>query len=252
MAGPLKLATKYQADILCNRIIAHLETDWPTTLEAWDSIAYDDPDASDGASSQSPETDSDTLPKQFCPDPVPFISLARENNLPAVLAIVFYSLCRNSTSRTEELSCMTRGDVESLMLGRERMMSFIGGPGADQLDINSWVPLEDYYDHSSYPSVNCTDKSCRYPVVVTWLGIVQDVMRSGDPLATIRASARKLDKEAEKALKEEEHRFYNRDDDHRNEMCLWCKSRLSDGLFDLRQTLFDQLPFFFPLSHDDN
>jgi hypothetical protein len=37
---PLKLAAKYQVDGLQNRIISHLKTDWQTTLDDWDDIAY--------------------------------------------------------------------------------------------------------------------------------------------------------------------------------------------------------------------
>lgn len=52
---------------------------------------------------------------------------------------------------------MTRGDVELLMLGRERMMSFIGGPGADQLGIHSWVPFDNHYSGHL-----CINESCQY------------------------------------------------------------------------------------------
>jgi hypothetical protein len=134
VAGPLKLATKYQADSLRKRIVSHLETDWPSTLDAWDDIAYTavklQPD---------PYDRSDHCAMDSFPDPVPSISLARECDLPDILVAAFYSLCCDSKTRREKLSRMTRGDLETLMLGRERMMSFICGPAALQLEINTWV-----------------------------------------------------------------------------------------------------------------
>ena len=254
VAGPLKLATKYQADILRSRIMSHIETDWPTTLEAWDEIAYNaviEPDTSNETSSQaaaSDETSSQSSAKesepQFCPDPVSFISLARECNLPDVMAIVFYSLCPNLTSRPEKLSRMTRADIELLMLGRERMMSFICRPGADQLDISSWVLIDLYSGHALDLGISCGSRGCRYPVMKAWLAIVQDVIRYGDPLATFRASARKLYEETGESSSGYDYcsELYN------DEMCIFCKARLSEGLFDLRQTIFDQLPTFFSLT----
>jgi hypothetical protein len=159
VAGPLKLATKYQADSLRKRIVSHLETDWPTTLDAWDDIAYTavklkpDPSDPDGTFSQSSDQ-SDHCAMDSFPDPVPFISLARECDLPDNLVAAFYSLCCDSKTRREKLSRMTRGDLETVMLGRECMMSFICGPAALQLEINTWVQ-----DSGNGIFRDCTDKN---------------------------------------------------------------------------------------------
>jgi hypothetical protein len=254
VAGPLKLATKYQADGLRSRIISHLETDWPTTLESWDEIAYAavtlDPETPNETSSQLSATDDPNfLRKDLCPDPVSFISLARECDLPGIFGIIFYSLCRDSTTRKEKLSCMTKEDLELLMLGREQMMSFICEEGTGQLEIDSWVM--DYHEYKdSGRLIYCDKKGCHTPVFKAWLDILQNVLRDGDPLATFRVEARKLKQYVNRHMDDERRNYYDYND-FRDEMCIWCKSRLSEGLFDLRQTLFDKLPSFFaPRQYD--
>ena len=133
MTGPLKLAIKYQADTLRKRIISHLEYCWPTNLCDWDSVAPQPAVWKDTADTESADDYSD-----FCPDPVPFIALARECNLRDILATIFYSLCCESKLRMKKLSRLRREDLETLMLGRERMMNYICGPAARQLEIPSW------------------------------------------------------------------------------------------------------------------
>jgi hypothetical protein len=57
VVGPLKLATlKYQAGGMRARIVSHLETDWPTTLEGWDEDVY---------AIDSPQTDTSDDEPQF-------------------------------------------------------------------------------------------------------------------------------------------------------------------------------------------
>jgi hypothetical protein len=68
----------------------------------------------------------------------------------------------------------------------------------------------------------------------------------GDPLATFRMTALKFRKYTEDHF-DDEYRF----DGKKYEICVWCKDRLADKLDDLRQSLFDELPSFFPLK-DDN
>jgi hypothetical protein len=80
---------------------------------------------------------------------------------------------------------------------------------------------------------------------VAWQDILQDVVRYGDPLATFRASARKLDKYVEMHGDENYDDGYG--DVHRDEMRMGCKGRLLEGLFVFRQTLFAKLPSFFTL-----
>jgi hypothetical protein len=78
-------------------------------------------------------------------------------------------------------------------------------------------------------------------------------MCDGDPLATFREATLKCRKDAD-AEAEAEAEAEDPFEDYgstRDEICLWCKYRLADKLEDLRQDLFDKLPFFFPLQEVD-
>jgi len=147
--GPLKLAKKYQSGVLENRLITHFKESYPTTLKAWDEVAYPSP-AKPGSKppDKSSHVDpSSYLTKDFLSDPVSLVTLARECDLPVIFAALLYSLCRYSPTRKRQLSHMTREDLETLFLGKVRMIRFISGPAADQLGIESW-------------NNQCMDKRC--------------------------------------------------------------------------------------------
>lgn len=226
-----------------NRIIAHLSADCPTTLEDWDKVAYlTESNLSDGTSSQSNTEKSDYLTKDFFPDPVPFITLARGCDLPAMFATLLYLLCQNSTAQKQKVSRMTKGDLETLLLGKDRMMKFISVPAAAQLEIESWIA--DPYDYNY-----CRDESCHPPIFKMWSTLLQDVMWYGDPLATFRMMALEFRKEVSDSVDNGTH-GYNYGG-RREEICIWCKDRMADKLDALRRDLFDQLPSFFALEESD-
>ena len=244
--GPLKLAKKYQADVLRHRITAHLSDDCPTTLHDWDKVAYpaesDDSDPSNETSSQSSADIPDYLTKDFFPDPASYLTLAHECDLPVIFASLLYSLCRDSTTRKEKLSHMTKRDMETLFLGKDRMIYWISGPAANLLEIESWIPEYRYEGFGN--EANCQDERCRPPLFKAWSKLLQDVMCYGDPLATFRATVLKYRKYVDAAT-DRDYAYghgYMRD-----EICVWCKGRMADKLDDLRQDLFDELPSFFPL-----
>ena len=250
--GPLKLAKKYQADALRDRITAHLSDDCPDTLEDWDKVAYpadfDAQDPSNETSSQSQVDPPAYLAKDFLPDPASYLPLAHECDLPIMFATLLYSLCRDSTTRKEKLSRMTRGDIEMLFLGKDNMMSWIIGPAAGQLEIESWIP-EDIYERFSDDEINCRDPRCHPPLFKAWSSLLQDVISYGDPLTTFRATA----------LKYRKYMDDHPDDDYgyaymgtRDEICFWCKDRMAKKLDHLRQDLFDELPSFFPLRNGNS
>jgi hypothetical protein len=239
--GPLKLALKYQADVLRDRIVNHLSNDCPTTLEGWDKVAYptelDDSDPMDEPSNQSWFNTPDYLAKDFfSADPSSYLMLARSCDLPVVFATLLYSLCTDSMTRKGKLSRMTRGDMETLFLGKDRMMSWISGPAVDELKIESWIQVEE--------GNFCSGRSCQIPLFKVWSRLLQDVMRYGDPLGTFRATA--LRYQIQDQAGDDDH-DYEYDYRGRDEVCCWCKDRIAEKLFDLRQNLFDQLPSFFPL-----
>jgi hypothetical protein len=239
--GPLKLSTKYQADVLRNRILAHIEGDCPTTLQDWDEVAYStqiDPSnwSSDVASSQSDDNPPEYLTRYFFSNPISFIALARECDIPIIYATVLYSLCRDSDSRQGILSCMGREDLQTLVLGKDRMMSFISGPAHEQLRIKSWTTVTAEYSDVTH----CGDEQCHPPLIKDWSTILQDVMRYGDPLATFRVAALKYGKH-----KDEYELGYNDYGLPRTEIWFLCQVRMIRKLEELRQVLFDKLPYFF-------
>jgi hypothetical protein len=73
-----------------------------------------------------------------------------------------------------------------------------------------------------------------------------NVMRHGDPLATFRTSGRKLGRESET---HDDYDYRDGSYSHMEEMCPYCKDRLSEGLLELCRTLFNMhmhmLPSFF-------
>ena len=249
MLGPLKLAKKYQADVLRDRITAHLSNDCPTTLQDWDEVAYptelDDSDPSKETSSQSNVDNPDYLAKNLFPDSAPYLILAHECDLPVIFATLLYSLCRDSTTRKEKLSRMTREDVEKLFFGKDRMIWWISG----QLEIESesWIPKYGYRSFSN--ETKCQDQQGCYPSLLkAWSKLLQDVVCHGDPLATFRATALKY----RKYMGESDHldHTYDYDGQTRYEICVWCKDKIANKLDGLRQDLFDELPSFFPLKDE--
>lgn len=241
VAGPLKLATKYQADSLRNRIVTHLETDWPMTLKEWDQVAYAneaeaEPDTN--TSDESHPNSNHLLTQNFCSNPALYIKLARECNLPNILAIISYSLCCNSEARKEKLSYLDREDLEVLLLGKERMMNFICGEGVDELEVNYWVQVGDN---------DCDDMPCHTPVLKEWSFVLEDTMRDGDPLTTFRAGARKLRKIP--GVVDNDDDYF--DGGYRWKMCGMCRKRLAAGLDRVREILFAKLPSFFALERNN-
>ena len=251
--GPLKLAKKYLADVLRNRITAHLAEDCPTILEDWDSVAYsvsastpsllDDGDDTQITQSPSDSGPADYLTKDFIPDPISFLELARVCELPSIFATLSYLLCRDSPTQKKMLSRMTRVDLETLLLGKDRMMHFVSKEGVAELEIDSWIP--EYYG-DSYNHLNCTDPGCHTALFKVWAKVLEDVMCYGDPLAIFRMAILKYRKEEENSPSHDEYRYGERRDD----ICFSCKYRLENNLEAFREHLFDNLPTFFPLQEN--
>lgn len=265
VAGPLKLATKYHVDGMRNRIVSHLKEDWPTSLAEWDSIAYvtneiegDDSDDESSLTETPTETQTENPNhlsiQNFCRNPVPFIQLARECDLPDVLATIFYSVGCESSTRKEILFNMAQGDLQTLILGRERMMTFICDQGAHDLVIDSWAPdisIDEWITQPACMNVFCRSKHCHYLVLKKWLDILQPIMRYGNPLATLRMEMRKLRQQDAEDHYSGDYYDSEYPSSLRRDICTYCKDKLADGLKDLRRTLFDRLPFFFGLKQDD-
>ncbi|KII89405.1 hypothetical protein PLICRDRAFT_53836 [Plicaturopsis crispa FD-325 SS-3] len=103
LRGPLKLATKYQADTLREWMVTVLERDWPSTLDEWDAL-------------------SQPRHKSAVPlDPAQVICIARESNVPSILPLAFYMLSELASSRWTEYPDLTRQDFQVLAAGIRKM-----------------------------------------------------------------------------------------------------------------------------------
>jgi hypothetical protein len=79
------MATKYQFDRLRERIVKHVEADWPQTLEEWDHLQEDI------AQFKNDHPGAEDVHEHF-PEPVSAIRLARECDIPSILRPAFYHL----------------------------------------------------------------------------------------------------------------------------------------------------------------
>jgi hypothetical protein len=225
--GPLKLATKYQADRMRKHIISYLEKDWPTTLDDWDKLIY----ASEETSSDSvPHTDErGCCDTGLLPDPIPFISLARSCDCRRLLGTILYSLCPDAGLRRDKLSRMAPRDLMTLTLGAKSMMKFISRATNNELAI---AVREEQFGY------DCRARMCHVFVFKWWSAILVDIIFHGDPLTTIRTRVMNL-----------RHNLKNRRDQEEweipTDMCHTCQERLADHLSKLRYKLFDELPSFF-------
>jgi hypothetical protein len=199
---------------------------------------------SDETPSESYFNPSDYLSKDFMPDPIPFIKLARECALPKSYATLLYSLCGFTATRRDRISRLEKGDLETLLLGKERMMNFINELADGQLEIESWAQQDGYGD--TWHPQNCTDGKCRPPIYKVWSTLLQDVIRYGDPLATFRMTAIQYRKYADDHC--DDPYDYDYEESLREEVCLWCKQKMAVKLESIREDLFNELSSFFPFN----
>lgn len=88
------MATKYQIESLCTRIVQHVQADWPTTLQEWDRF-----EAETNLILKEHQDKDDRLINglhfhERIPEPCSAIRLAREFNIPQILPAAFYTLAQ--------------------------------------------------------------------------------------------------------------------------------------------------------------
>jgi len=117
VAGPLKLATKYQVDDLRARIITQLELDWPTTLQGWEK-------REDYVAEMQKNRSGDDSASDIRAHPEPVIRLALECDIPSVLPVAFYDLSKiRADAGVSDL--VTREDLVTLMRYKEGLKNFL-------------------------------------------------------------------------------------------------------------------------------
>jgi hypothetical protein len=133
---------------------------------------------------------------------------------------------------------MEREDLETHLLGKDRMMEFISNMAADSLMIDPRIQQNGY---RSSMWDNCSDEGCNPLTFQVWSTLLQDIICYGDPLATFRMSALQ---------------FRNHNDDEygrsKDELCCQCKELIARKLENIREHLFKKLPSIFPLNNTDS
>ncbi|KAI0817013.1 hypothetical protein BC628DRAFT_1333857 [Trametes gibbosa] len=141
ISAVLRLSNKYLIEHLRQRCLSRLETDWPTTLAAWDKRE------------QQATVEGRYNPREHFAHPVLVIQLAAELNLEHILAAAFYDLARygprkiaaGATNMPHLLPAtiarckaraggptgagdalrLTRGDLRATFVGREAAQRFL-------------------------------------------------------------------------------------------------------------------------------
>jgi hypothetical protein len=85
----LTLANKYGMETLRERIVVHIEGDWPQSLWRWDSLEHE-------IREMAINCDEDGNLDDYLPEPASAIRLARDCNIPSILPSAFYHLSRIS------------------------------------------------------------------------------------------------------------------------------------------------------------
>jgi hypothetical protein len=108
LEGILKLATKYQIDPLRARVVAVLQSEWPTSLQNWDSIMQ-----------------KEKVVRQF---PGHIIRIARDFDVPNVLPIAFYELSMQLWPASMALGAwrhLTIDDMVLVVRGKDAMSALL-------------------------------------------------------------------------------------------------------------------------------
>jgi hypothetical protein len=181
--GVLKMATKYQFDRLRERIVKHVESDWPTTLHAWDFrqaeiIRYQ---------KDHPEPKEGEFTHEHFPEPVSAIRLAREFNIPTILPAAFYHL---STVPPENHWEGEAGQDEYWQRARWDLMQH--GDFMNLLFFNTRVWLHSDLYHHIKASLDLCKSNCRPMFAKASINSLQDSPCDSLLFATINYSSSRL------------------------------------------------------------
>lgn len=156
MAGPLRLATKYQVEDLRNRIIAQFKHDWSDDLDIWD-------------------TRFEVMAEYGIVDVIAetVLRLAYECDIPDILPTIFYALLYHSRWSSkiigvDNTSCLTQADLERVCTGRGTITS--------RICAHQRKGCEDF---------SCPSGKCKGDVRVFWGMFSSELFDSHDPLRVI-------------------------------------------------------------------
>ena len=238
-APALRLAIKYQAIALVQRLTPLVSQQWPNKLDDWDKLE-------DNIVAAMKNAPPGTNINDISPDPASVIRLGRDCDLSILLPIAFYHLSRLYTDANSDKvsndwqpptlkgsiwtqrprrgcwakrSLLSNDDKDIVALGRERMTRWTAKQAWQVFD--RWI---------------CESGKCRdlgvYPF---WCELQADIMIRMDILSALRDSI---------------HRVHNV---HSNEcfVCAPCRAAIESKLALVREKFFTILPHFFGMASWD-
>lgn len=206
VAGPLKLAKKYQVDSLYQRIVSHLQKDWPTTLSDLDNIG----DGDRAAIFSNPMKAAEA------------IDLARSCDVPSILPMAFYVLTPRHVT-PEALSILSSTDLVALMQGKDAMRQWLTSSAPYFVRIDRW-------DHD--------EPACNLASYQQWQLLLEDTWYM-DPLDALHW---RIENMGNRHSESEER---SRPDLDYHDLCNNCRDYYKKKLGLVRESLFDSLPQYF-------
>ncbi|GJE88191.1 BTB/POZ domain-containing protein [Phanerochaete sordida] len=131
IAGPLRLAAKYEMDSVLQQLVPVLERDWPSRYEDWALIE------AEAALRRHARFAQDTSFRDVTQDPAAVLQLAQRLGLRSMLPAAFYELSRANFDVEPalykphaDIALLSRADLVRLVLGRERLADHAGHIGS--------------------------------------------------------------------------------------------------------------------------
>ncbi|KAA1475917.1 hypothetical protein DENSPDRAFT_764192, partial [Dentipellis sp. KUC8613] len=240
----LRAADKFQVDVLRDRIVAQLVSDWPQTIRQWDKLEsefkirletsvcdiwYDE---------YGPHVDD-----QF-PEPVSAIRLARDFNIPEILGTAFYHLSRiniehdwdasrgidkrgkpervsNYHQRTARWYLMEKEDYESVLRGRYNLKT----AAVKALSFSRVASRSEAAKAECPCSPECTAEK----LYDFWREVHRDLVATRDVLGALRVHVEEI---------------LNTYDGH---ICVYCYMHASSHIYRCRMMLWENLDEYFEL-----
>ena len=233
----LRLANKYEMVQLRQRIIMHLEGDWPQSLWKWDRLEAEIRASILSWEDESAQTGLIGYPDDHLPEPASAIALARSCDVPSILPAAFYHLSRLSIYNDRHMSrrapgsaCLNPSYHDSLIEGQRTVdwrllsttdyMALLKGRAAlAAASQELFTPIT----ASMYSACDCNkDRQ------IALMEEMRDVCRrSPDILETTR--------------------WYLAREDLGENVCGMCRARMRRELRTFRHMIWAQLPEYFPL-----
>ncbi|OCH85118.1 hypothetical protein OBBRIDRAFT_839210 [Obba rivulosa] len=250
IAAVLRLSTKYLIEHLRQRCLLRLETDWPSSVPAWD---YREKQATDAAGRYNP--------RDSFPHPILVIQLAQEMCLDTLLPSAFYDLSRYGPRKivygtaapvlplpASSAGSPPDGDAHTpvfIRLSHDDLLTSLLGREFGQRYIASFLDKE----LAERPiSEDCSNKDtdagrvCRESFYFIMLNVLRSVGgiacgRDADPLFTLTQAVDMLSRTD----------FSDGVRQCGLKICAACKADFSDAVTKAREDVWEQIPVWFGL-----